>query len=177
MHNYTGWSGYSIYVYMGIFLMGKHIMDIALKEAQKAYHNKDIPVGAVIVKDGKVIAKAYNKKNKTKDPTCHAEILAIKKACNKLCDFRLEDCEVYVTKEPCIMCYGALLSARVKTIYFGAYDKKYSILNIHEHFNFNHVSEIVGGVKENECSELLSKFFLELRSENANNCKKPKNNK
>lgn len=156
--------------------MDEKFMNIALKEAQKAYVNKDIPVGAVIVYNGQVIAKAYNKKNKVKDPTCHAEILAIKKACRKIKDFRLEDCDVYVTKEPCIMCYGALLSARVKTIYFGAYDKKYSILNIHEHFNFNHTSEIVGGVKEKECSELLSNFFAELRSENANNCKKFKNN-
>ena len=157
--------------------MNDKYMDIALNMAQKAYNNKDIPVGAVIVKDDKIIAKAYNKKNKKKDPTCHAEILAIKKACKKVKDFRLEDCDVYVTKEPCIMCYGALLSARVNTIYFGAYDKKYSILEVNDHFKFNHTAKIVGGVKEKECSEMLSKFFAELRSEHANSCKITKNNK
>lgn len=144
-------------------------MKIALKMAEKAYKNNDIPVGAVVVKDGKIIAKAYNKKNKLNDPTCHAEILAIRKACKKIKDFRLEGVEVYVTKEPCIMCYGALLSARVKTIYFGAYDKKYTILNLNEHFSFNHKAELVGGVMEEECSKMLVEFFSKLRSDkNAN---------
>lgn len=149
--------------------MNENFMKLALNEAKKAYKNEDIPVGAVIVKNGEVIAKAYNKKNLLKDPTCHAEILAIKKACKKLGDFRLEDAEIYVTKEPCIMCYGALLSARLKTIYFGAYDKKYSILNLKDNFVFNHTIQLIGGVMENECSELLSKFFEKLRSDkNAN---------
>lgn len=148
--------------------MNEKYMEIALKLAHKAYRNKDIPVGAVIVRDGKIIGKAFNKKNKKKDPTCHAELLAIKQACRKIKDFRLEGAEVYITLEPCIMCYGALLSARVDKIFFGAYDKKYSILEINKHFNFNHSSEIVGGVMERECSEILSKFFAELRREHAN---------
>ena len=145
--------------------MNINFMKIALKESKKAYKNGDIPVGCVVVKNGEIIAKAYNKKHKNNDPTCHAEILAIKKACRFMNDFRLEDCEVYITLEPCIMCYGALLSARVKTIYFGAYDKKYSIKDLQENVIFNHKSEVVGGVLEKECSEILSSFFQKLRSE------------
>lgn len=156
--------------------MQEKFMDLALEMAKKAYKHNDIPVGVVIVNSGKVVAKAYNMKNKKKDPTCHAEILAIKKACKKQKDFRLEDMEVYVTKEPCIMCYGALLSARVKTIYFGAYDKKYSILELNQHFNFNHNAKLVGGVREKECSLILSQFFAKLRRENANDCKRVKSN-
>lgn len=145
--------------------MDNKYMKLAIKEAQKASKNGDIPVGCVILCKDEIVAKAYNKKHKTNDPTNHAEILAIKKACKKLKDFRLEDCEVYVTLEPCIMCYGALLSARVKKIYFGAFDKKYSIKDINEHLSFNHTAELIGGVMEKECSELLSKFFEKLRSE------------
>jgi len=145
--------------------MNEIYMKLALKMAEKAYKNEDIPVGAVVVKNGKILAKTYNKKNKLQDPTCHAEILAIKKACKKIKDFRLEDADIYITKEPCIMCYGALLSARVKTIYFGAYDKKYSILQLKDEIPFNHKVEIVGGVMEKECSELISKFFAKLRSD------------
>ena len=154
--------------------MNEEFMKLALDMANKAYKNNDIPVGAVIVKDGKVIAKAYNKKNKLNDPTCHAEILAIKKACRKIKDFRLEDAEIYITKEPCIMCYGAILSARIKTIYFGAYDKKYSILNLKQEFYFNHSAEIIGGVMEKECADLISKFFIKLRSDKVVNTN-PKN--
>ena len=140
-------------------------MILALKEAQKAYKVKDIPVGAVVVKDGKVIARSYNKKNKLKNATRHAEILAIEKASKKLKDYRLEGCDIYVTLEPCLMCLGAILSARLSNLYFGAYDKKYSVKDVVEHYNFNHTCNIVGGVLEDECSELLSKFFAELRSE------------
>ena len=139
-------------------------MKLALNEARKASKNGDIPVGCVILCKDKVIAKAYNKKHKTGDPTNHAEILAIKKACKAINDFRLEDAEVYVTLEPCIMCYGALLSARVKKIYFGAYDKKYSISEINKYLKFNHYADVVGGVMEEECGKLLSQFFEELRN-------------
>ena len=143
--------------------MDLKFMKLALKEAKKAGEKGDIPVGCVIVKDEKVIAKAYNKKHLTNDPTNHAEILAIKKACKLVNDFRLEGTEVYITLEPCIMCYGALLSARVKTIYFGAYDKKYSINDINRNLKFNHTAEITGGVMEEECGEILSTFFEKLR--------------
>ena len=147
--------------------MDERFMDLALKEAKKAYLNGDIPVGAVIVKDGKVISKAYNKKHKTKDCTNHAEILAIKKASKVLNDFRLEGCEMYITLEPCVMCYGAILSARIDKVYFGAYDKKFSIIDISKTIKFNHSVQLVGGVKEKECSNLLSNFFEQLRRKNA----------
>ena len=152
--------------------MNVRFMDLALKEAKKAYLNGDIPVGAVIVKDGKVIAKAYNKKHKTKDSTNHAEILAIKKASKVLKDFRLEGCEMYITLEPCIMCYGAILSARIEKVYFGAYDKKFSVIEVSDAIKFNHSVQLVGGVKEQECSNLLSNFFEELRRKNADSITK-----
>ena len=145
--------------------MQDYYMKLALIEAKKASKNGDIPVGCVVVKDGEVIAKAYNKKHLTNDPTNHAEILAIKKACKVVGDFRLEDCDAYITLEPCLMCYGALLSARVKRIFFGAFDKKYSIMELNNHFVFNHSSQIIGGVMENECGKILSDFFAKLRSE------------
>lgn len=145
--------------------MHNKYMKIAIDEAKKASKNGDIPVGCVVVRNNEIIAKAYNKKHLTSDPTNHAEIIAIRKACKKLGDFRLEDCDVYITLEPCIMCYGALLSARVNRIYFGAYDKKYSIMDLKDKISFNHSLEIVGGVLEEECSQMLSQFFTKLRSE------------
>jgi len=146
--------------------MNNYYMEMALKEAKKAYKLGDIPVGAIIVdKDGTILSKAYNKKNKLKDPTCHAEILAIRKACKKVKDFRLEGASMYVTLEPCIMCYGALLSARLSKVYFGAYDKKFSISDIDKHVKFNHSIKLLGGIMEEECGELLSDFFSNLRSE------------
>lgn len=155
--------------------MNDYFMDLALREAQKAYKNGDIPVGAVIVRDGVVLSKAYNKKQKNGDPTEHAEILAIRKACKKIKDFRLENCEMYITLEPCLMCYGAILSARIDRVYFGAFDKRFSVLNISKDVCFNHSTEMIGGLKEKECSELLSKFFAELRRENADTSKKDRN--
>ena len=101
----------------------EYYMGLAIKQAEKSLKIDDVPVGAVIVKDGKVIASAFNTKEKKQVATFHAEILCINKACKKLKSFRLEDCDIYVTKEPCIMCMGAILSARIKTLYFGAYDK------------------------------------------------------
>lgn len=149
--------------------MNNLYMSIALKEAKKAYNIGDIPVGAVIVKNDKIIAKAYNKKNKMKDPTCHAEILAIKKACRKVGDFRLEGASIYITLEPCVMCYGAILSARIDNIYFGASDNKFSINELKNHVQFNHQAKIEGGVMGKQCSELLSDFFKKLRSEKSAN--------
>lgn len=156
--------------------MDKKYMKMALRQAQKAYANMDIPVGVVIVKDGEVIARAFNRKHTKKDPTCHAEILAIKKACKKINDFRLEGADVYVTLEPCLMCYGALLSARVKRIIFGAYDKRFGILDLQKHIQFNHNAEVMGGMMEQECVDLLSKFFADLRRQNANNSRIRKEN-
>ncbi len=142
-------------------------MKEALRQANKAYKNGDIPVGVVIVKNGEIIARAYNKKNKNKNPLQHAEMIAIDKACKKVGDFRLEGCEMCVTKEPCIMCFGAILSARIDKVYYGASDLKYSIVEKADTISFNHKCEWIGGVMEKECSHLLSKFFKELRDSHA----------
>ena len=135
----------------------------ALKEASKCDKYLDVPVGVVLVKDDKIIARAYNQKEKCGIATYHAEILAIEKACKKLNNFRLDDVDVYVTKEPCIMCYGALLSARVRNIYFGAYDPRFGISDLDKHIKFNHKVSLVGGVLESECSNMLHEFFEKIR--------------
>ncbi len=134
-------------------------MDLAIELAKKAGARGDVPVGAVIVKDDKVLSKAYNQKNAKKNPLYHAEIIAINKACKKVKNFRLEGCELYVTKEPCVMCLGAILSARIDKMYYGAKDKKYSNLDT---INFNHKCEYVY-MERKECADLLSDFFKERR--------------
>lgn len=136
-------------------------MKLALDEAKKC--GIDVPCGAVIVKDGKVIAKARNKKEKGKCSLYHAEILAILKASRKIKNFRLDDCDIYVTKEPCIMCLGAIMSARIKNLYFGAFDKKYGVVDKINELNFNHKCNIEGGILEQESSEVLTRFFKNLR--------------
>ncbi|MBQ9791551.1 MAG: nucleoside deaminase [Clostridia bacterium] len=138
-------------------------MTLALQEANKCEKSLDVPVGVVFVKDDKVIAKAYNKKEKCGIATYHAEILGIEKACKKVNNFRLDDVDVYVTKEPCVMCYGALLSARVRNIYFGAYDSRFGVTELDKHIKFNHKVNLVGGVLEEECSNLLHEFFEKIR--------------
>ena len=147
--------------------MKEKFMKAALKEAQKAYDKLEVPVGAVIVKNNKIIARAYNQKENKCDTTNHAEILAIKKASKKLNSWRLLDCEMYVTLEPCSMCAGALIQSRIKKVYIGAMDKKTgacgSVLNLLEDYKFNHTVEIETGVMENECEEILKNFFKELR--------------
>lgn len=142
-------------------------MKEALKEAQKAYQKKEVPVGAVIVKDGKIIARAHNIKEEKNDTTKHAEILAISKASKKLQSWRLTDCEMYVTLEPCSMCAGACIGARIKKVYIGTMDLKTgscgSVLNLLEDYTFNHKVELQTGILQKECEELLKKFFKELR--------------
>ncbi len=142
-------------------------MRLALKQADKAEAIDEIPIGCVIVKDDKVIAKSYNKKEISKDPTGHAEIIAIKKACKKLDNWRLEDCEMYVTLEPCIMCGGAIIQSRIKTVYFGAYDPKGgglgSSINVLEASNINHHPEVIGGILKDECSSKLTNYFKKKR--------------
>lgn len=147
----------------------EYYMKLAINQAKKSLKIFDVPVGAVIVKDNKVIASAFNTKEKKQVATFHAEILCINKACKKLKSFRLEDCDIYVTKEPCIMCMGAILSARIKTLYFGAYDKKYPTTNKIDNFDFNHKVEIIGGVLQKENEEILTNYFKKLRKENASN--------
>lgn len=143
-------------------------MKIALNEAKKAYDKLEVPVGAVIVKDGKVIARAHNLKETKFDTTKHAEILAIQKASKKLNSWRLIDCEMYVTLEPCSMCAGALINSRIKKVYIGASDDKTgavgSVFNLLEDYTFNHKVEFEKGILKDECEEILKNFFKELRN-------------
>lgn len=147
-------------------------MKEALKEAQKAYDKLEVPVGAVIVKDGKVIARAHNLKETKFDTTKHAEILAIQKASKKLNSWRLLDCEMYVTLEPCSMCAGALINSRVKKVYIGANDEKTgavgSVFNLLEDYTFNHKVEVEKGILKNECEDILKRFFKMLRKMKTN---------
>lgn len=142
-------------------------MKEALKEARKAYNKLEIPVGVVIVKNGKIIARAHNQKEQKKDTTKHAEIIAIQKASKKLDNWRLVDCQMYVTLEPCAMCAGALIHSRVQKIVIGTMDEKTgacgSVLNLLQDFTFNHKVEIQTGVLKEECEEVLKDFFKELR--------------
>lgn len=142
-------------------------MKEALKQAQKAYEQLEVPVGAVIVKDGKIIARAYNQKEGKADTTNHAEILAIKKASKKLGSWRLLDCDMYVTLEPCSMCAGALIQSRIRKVYIGAMDMKTgacgSVLNLSKDYKFNHEVEVETGILKDECESILKKFFRDLR--------------
>ena len=140
-------------------------MKKAVSFAKKAFLLDEVPIGAVIVKDGEIIASAYNKREKTNDATAHAEILAIKKACKKLNDFRLIDCDIYVSLEPCVMCMGAILNARIKNLYFGAYISNGSISasEICEKSVLNHKTNIEGGFLKDECSNLISNYFKQKR--------------
>ena len=142
-------------------------MKEALKEAKKAYDKLEVPVGAVIVKDGKIISRAHNLKETKYDTTKHAEILAIQKASKKLNSWRLIDCEMYVTLEPCSMCAGAIINSRIKKVYIGAMDEKTgavgSVLNLFEDFTFNHKVEVEKGIMQKECETMLKDFFKMLR--------------
>ena len=142
-------------------------MKEALKEAKKAYDKLEIPVGAVIVKDGKIVARAHNSKEGKQDTTKHAEIIAIQKASKKLQNWRLNDCEMYVTLEPCPMCSGALIQSRIKKVYIGTMDEKTgacgSVLNLLSDYKFNHVVEEESGILKEECEKILKDFFKMLR--------------
>lgn len=143
-------------------------MKQAIKEAYKAYEKLEVPVGCVIVKDGKIISRAHNLKETKKDTTKHAEILAIQKASKKLDTWRLLDCEMYVTLEPCSMCAGALINSRIKKVYIGTMDEKTgacgSVFNLLEDYKFNHNVEIETGILQTECEKVLKDFFKTLRS-------------
>ena len=150
-------------------------MKEALKEAKRAYEKEEIPVGAVIVKDNKIIARAYNQKEEKRDTTKHAEIIAIQKASKKIDAWRLQDCEMYVTLEPCSMCTGAIIQARIKKIYIGTMDEKTgacgSVLNLLEDYKFNHKVEIEKDILKPECEEIIKQFFKELRKSKESNKK------
>ena len=148
--------------------MEEKFMKEALKEAKKAYNKLEVPVGAVIVKDGQIIARAHNLKETKYDTTKHAEILAIQKASKKLNSWRLENCEMYVTLEPCSMCAGALIQSRIKKVYIGTMDPKTgacgSVLNLLEDYKFNHKVEVETNIMQKECEKILKDFFKYLRS-------------
>ena len=146
-------------------------MKEAIRQAKKAYALREVPIGCVIVYEGKIIARGYNRRNTDKNTTSHAEINAIRKASKKLGDWRLEGCTLYVTLEPCQMCAGAIVQARIDKVVSGSMNPKAgcagSVLNLLEMDGFNHKVEVERGVLEEECSTMLSGFFKELRMEKA----------
>lgn len=146
-----------------IFYMKK-----ALELANEAFRIREVPVGAIVVKKstGEIVGEGYNRREIDKSPLSHAEIIAINQASKTLGGWRLVDCELYVTLEPCPMCTGAIINSRIERVVFGAYDLKAgscgSVVNLFD-FPYNHKPEILGGILQNECSEILSRFFQELR--------------
>lgn len=141
-------------------------MKRAIKAAMKAREKNEVPIGAVIVKDGKVISSAYNLRESKQNSLKHAEIIAIDRACKKLNNFRLENCDLYVTVEPCLMCAGAIVQSRIRKVYFGACDEKYgAVTSVANAFDIksNHKAEFEQGVCKQECESLVKDFFKELR--------------
>ncbi|MCD8201272.1 MAG: nucleoside deaminase [Clostridia bacterium] len=143
-------------------------MSAALKCARKAFDEGEVPIGAVVVLDGKIISRGHNRRTKKQLATAHAEIEAIDGACKKLGSWRIPECEIYVTLEPCPMCLGAMLNARIKKLYFGAYEGKgRSLTNeICEANIVNHKLEVTGGIMKEKCSSIISEFFSRVREEN-----------
>ena len=143
--------------------MNIKFMKSAIKQAQIAQKKDEVPIGAVIVLDGKIIARAHNLMEKTQLATAHAEILAINKACKKLKSWRLDNAEMYVTIEPCAMCAGAIANARIKNVYFGAYEPKsgsaVSKFNVLSNSGLNHTVEFEGGIMEETCANIIKNYF------------------
>lgn len=141
----------------------------AIKEALKAVIEDEVPIGAVIVKDDKIIARAHNKMEKTQLATAHAEILAINKACKKLNSWRLDGAEMYVTIEPCAMCAGAIVNARIKKVYFGAYEEKsgcaQSKFEVLTNSGLNHSTEFEGGIEGERCAQIIKNYFKAKRKQ------------
>ena len=149
----------------------EYYMKEAIRQARKAEAIEEVPIGCVIEREGKIIARGYNRRNIDHSVLKHAEITAIQKACRKLGDWRLEDCTLYVTLEPCQMCAGAIVQARIPRVVIGAMNPKAgsagSVINLLQMREFNHQAEIEKGVMEEDCSALLSHFFVELRRKKA----------
>lgn len=145
----------------------ERFMKEAIRQARKAEAIGDVPIGCVIVSDGKIIARGYNKRNKNKTVLAHAELLAMSKACKKAGDWRLEECTMYITLEPCQMCAGAIVQARIPRVVIGSMNPKAgcggSILNLLQMEEFNHQVDVTRGVLEEECSRMISDFFRNLR--------------
>lgn len=152
--------------------MEKHIfyMQQAIEEAKKAYLLDETPIGAVIVLEDKIIARAYNRRNTDKSSLAHAEIIAINEACGHVGDWRLENCTIYITLEPCPMCAGAIVQARIPTVVFGAKSPKAgcggSLVNLLQMEQLNHRCEVLSGVYEDTCSEILKDYFRKMRKTN-----------
>lgn len=147
--------------------MENKFMRIAINEAMKAIDEGEMPVGAVVVHNGKVIASAHNLRNTLHDPTLHAEIVAMRDACAQLKDWRLEECDLYVTLEPCAMCSGAIINSRMRCVYFGAYDSEYGAaggrIDLFSKSYLGSTTTVFGGIMEEECTKILKDFFANLR--------------
>lgn len=148
-------------------LPDEYFMREALRQAEKAYAAKEVPVGAVVVREGKIVARAYNQVELLKDATAHAEMLALTQAEAAVGDWRLTDCDLYVTKEPCAMCAGALVHTRIRRVIFGCADPSAgaagSMMNLLQMATLNHRCEITSGVLQNECAAILQEFFRKRR--------------
>ena len=142
----------------------------ALQEAEKAFEEKEVPVGAVVVKDNKIIGRGYNQVERLKDATAHAEMIALTSASNYLGNWRLTECSIYVTLEPCVMCTGALLASRINELFFATFDSKFgacgSVYNLAEDGKTNHKIKVYSGIYAEESKKLLQNFFLNLKNEN-----------
>ncbi|MCR5061563.1 MAG: nucleoside deaminase [Saccharofermentans sp.] len=148
--------------------INEHFMLEAIKEAEKALDKKECPIGCVIVKDGKILVRAHNLRLTRGNAICHAEVLAVDKACRKIGDFRLTDCDMYVTLEPCTMCSGAIIQSRIRKVYFGAYEPKSgAVCSCNDIFNVehghNHKVEYEGGILEEQCAAMMKDFFRYIR--------------
>lgn len=156
-------------------------MKEAIRQAKKAWKLLEVPIGCVIVKDGKIIARGYNRRNTDKSPLAHAEIRAIQKASKKIGDWRLEDCTMYITLEPCQMCAGAIVQARIPRVVIATRNPKAgcagSVLNLLQVPRFNHQVELTEGILEEECSAMLSCFFKELRKRKTKENERSENQK
>ena len=143
-------------------------MRVAIEEAKKAEALVEVPIGAIVVHQGQIIGRGHNLRETTQNATTHAEMIAIQEACKAIGSWRLEETQLYVTLEPCPMCSGAMILSRVKEVYFGAYDPKGgtagTLMNLLEDERFNHQADVEGGILEEECGELLSVFFRNLRA-------------
>ncbi len=151
----------------------QYFMRQALNEAKKAYARGEAPIGAVIVNDGKIVGRGHNEKEAKRDSTLHAEMTSIRKASRRLGTWRLNSCDMYVTLEPCTMCAGAILQARIRRLYIGTADPKAgavgSVLNVLQVDAFNHKVDVICGILEEDCSMILKDFFRELRNKKAEN--------
>lgn len=167
------------YFIMDEIKQDKRFMADALDQAQIAKENGDVPIGCVIVKNGQIIAKGYNQREQLQDPTAHAEIIALTAASAAVQSWRLHDCTIYVTFEPCTMCAGALVLARIDRLVYGCDDPKAgavkSLYNIPTDERLNHIVEVTSGVLADNCSNILSDFFEKRRNENKNNQGEKKN--